>query len=100
MVIFKSRNQLQSATRRKVTMLLQLQCTKDDVLTPHWAREMAETCSIFSYTGGERAERHSHTSQRSAAPAVAAKMVAVAMAATGVTAVAAVGLENRRWRRW
>ena len=46
---------------------------------------MAETCPFFSYTGGERAERPSHTSQRSAAPAVAAKMVAGAMAATGVT---------------
>ena len=61
---------------------------------------MAETCPIFSYTAGERAKRPSHTSQRSAAPAVAAKMVAGAMAATGVTAVVPVGLGKRRWRRW
>ena len=44
---------------------------------------MAVTSPFFSYTGGERAERPSHTSQRSAAPAVAAKMVAGAMVATG-----------------
>ena len=37
---------------------------------------MAKTCPIFLSTGGERAERPSHTSQRSAASAVAAKMVA------------------------
>ena len=52
------------------------------------------------YTGGGRAKRPSHTSQRSAAPAVAAKIVAGAMAATGVRAAAAAGLGNRRWRRW
>jgi len=40
---------------------------------------------MFFYTGGGRAKRPSHTSQRSAAPATAAKMVAGAMAATGVT---------------
>ena len=39
--------------------------------------------SPFFYNGGGRAKRPSHTSQRSAAPAVAAKMVAGAMAATG-----------------
>ena len=78
-----------------------------DVLIPHWAREMAVTSPFFSDsdTGGERAEHGAesgpptHKSQRSAAPAVAAKMVAGAMAATGVTAVAAVGLGNRWWRR-
>ena len=36
----------------------------------------------------------SYTSQRSAAPAVAAKIMAGAMAATGVTAAAAAGLGN------
>ena len=68
---------------------------------------MAVTSPFFSDsdTGGERAEHGAesgpptHKSQRSAAPAVAAKMVAGAMAATGVTAVAAVGLGNRWWRR-
>ena len=78
-----------------------LHSTKDDLLTPQWAREMAVTTSPFYfYTGGGRAKRPSHTSQRSAAPAVVAKMVAGAMAATGVRAAAAAGLGNRRWRRW
>eukprot|EP00964_Phaeocystis_antarctica_P081781 scaffold51194_cov105-Phaeocystis_antarctica.AAC.2 len=61
---------------------------------------MAVTSPFLFYTGGGRAERPSHTSQRSAAPAVAAKMVAGTMAATGVTGAAAAGLGNRRWRRW
>ena len=64
----------------------------DDLLTLQWAREIAVTSPLFFYTGGGRAKRPSHTSQRSAAPAVAAKMVAGAMAATGVTAAAVAGL--------
>ena len=53
---------------------------------------MAVTSPFLFYTGGGRAKRPSHTSQRSAAPAVAAKMVAGAMVATGVTAAAVAGL--------
>ena len=47
---------------------------------------MAVARPFLFYTGSGRAKRPSHTSQRSAAPAVAAKMVAGAMAATGVRA--------------
>ena len=52
---------------------------------------MTVTSPFSFYSGGGRAIRPSHTSQRSAAPAVAAKMVAGAMTATGVTAAAAAG---------
>ena len=67
--------------------------TKDDVLTstvgPINDRYMPP--KNYSGAGGGRAIRPSRTSQRSAAPAVAAKMVAGAMTATGVTAAAAAG---------
>eukprot|EP00964_Phaeocystis_antarctica_P112792 scaffold76900_cov35-Phaeocystis_antarctica.AAC.2 len=47
---------------------------------------MAVARPFLFYTGSGGGKRPSHTSQRSAAPAVAAKMVAGAMAATGVRA--------------
>ena len=72
----ESRNQLQTAKAYFFSELCKVYSTKNDLLTPQWAREMAVTSPFFFYTGGGRAKRPSHTSQRSAAPAVAAKMVA------------------------
>eukprot|EP00964_Phaeocystis_antarctica_P033014 scaffold18708_cov30-Phaeocystis_antarctica.AAC.1 len=85
----------------RLGMLWKLHSTKDeDLLTPQWAREMTVTRPYFFYTGTDAPFRPSHTSQRSATSAVAAKIMAGARAAMAVTAAAAAGLGNRRWRRW
>eukprot|EP00964_Phaeocystis_antarctica_P119210 scaffold82952_cov39-Phaeocystis_antarctica.AAC.1 len=63
-VLAKDEHDIDSLGR--TARLWKLHSTKDDLLTPQWAREMTVTRPYFFYTGTDAPFRPSHTSQRSA----------------------------------